>query len=305
MKNKNTVQDEERSFNRKLEPFIYLIPHAIGLLTFVVYPIVNTFIMAVKQGYKMNGKFNGYGLSNFEHVFADPAFANALKNTFIYAFTVVPIATALSIIIAVLLNRKIKGMAFFQTAFFLPMVTSAIAIGCSWRYMFDTNSGVINYVLKLLGGKGIDWLGAASGLGANLAAVIIFGIWYMIPMTTILILSGLQNIDPLYYTAAQVDGASGSKQFFRITLPLLTPTIFLTLIINIISAFKVYKEVVPFWNGEAGYTTHNLYTLVFYIKAQFYTYNKFGYAAAASVALFGIVLCLTLLQRLIEKKMRY
>ncbi len=297
---------EESVFNKKAEPLVYLIPHAIGLIFFVVYPIVNAFIMAFKDGYRINGSFEGWGVENFQYILNDPNFANALKNTFIYAFTVVPIATCISIVLAVLLNQKIKGIGLFQTIYFLPMVTSAIAIGACWRYMYHAQHGVFNYFLNLLGFESLNWLGATNGSTAlNLVAVIIFGIWNMIPFTTILMLSGLQNIDPLYYTAAKVDGASTTKQFFRITLPLLAPTIFLTLVINIIKGFKVYNEVIPFWNGEAGYTTKNLYTLVFYIKAQFYTYNKLGYAAAASVVLFVIVLILSKIQKWIENKFTY
>ena len=307
MKNKERKKrSTEQVFNNQAEPFLYLIPHAIGLFVFVVYPIINAFVMAFKEGYRITGAYKGIGTGNFAYILKDPLFISAIKNTTIFSLTVVPIATVLSIIIAVLLNQKIRGMAFYQTAFFLPMVTSSIAIGACWKYMFNAQHGVINYFLNLFGIESKNWLGATNGSTAlNLVAVIIFGIWTMIPDTTILMLSGLQNIDPLYYTAARVDGASSLKQFFRITLPLLAPTTFLTLVINIIKAFKVYKEIIPFWNGEAGYTTSNLYTIVFYIKAQFYTFNKYGYAAAASVVLFLIVLVLTKIQSYIEKKLTY
>ena len=307
MKNKERKKrSTEQVFNNQAEPFLYLIPHAIGLFVFVVYPIINAFVMAFKEGYRITGAYKGIGTGNFAYILKDPLFISAIKNTTIFSLTVVPIATVLSIIIAVLLNQKIRGMAFYQTAFFLPMVTSSIAIGACWKYMVNAQHGVINYFLNLFGIESKNWLGATNGSTAlNLVAVIIFGIWTMIPDTTILMLSGLQNIDPLYYTAARVDGASSLKQFFRITLPLLAPTTFLTLVINIIKAFKVYKEIIPFWNGEAGYTTSNLYTIVFYIKAQFYTFNKYGYAAAASVVLFLIVLVLTKIQSYIEKKLTY
>ncbi len=307
MKNKERKKrSTEQVFNNQAEPFLYLIPHAIGLFVFVVYPIINAFVMAFKEGYRITGAYKGIGTGNFAYILKDPLFISAIKNTTIFSLTVVPIATVLSIIIAVLLNQKIRGMAFYQTAFFLPMVTSSIAIGACWKYMFNAQHGVINYFLNLFGIESKNWLGATNGSTTlNLVAVIIFGIWTMIPDTTILMLSGLQNIDPLYYTAARVDGASSLKQFFRITLPLLAPTTFLTLVINIIKAFKVYKEIIPFWNGEAGYTTSNLYTIVYYIKAQFYTFNKYGYAAAASVVLFLIVLVLTKIQSYIEKKLTY
>ncbi len=298
---KNTA--EVNIFNRKLEPLIYLLPFAVGLLVFTVYPIINVVIMSFKEGYRLSGAYTGWGLANYIKVLTDPLFSNAVKTTFTYVFTVVPIATILSIIVAVLLNQKIKGIAIFQTAYFLPMVTSAIAVGLVWKYMFNTDIGVINWLLGLFGIDPINWLGASNGQAPyNIWVIVIFGIWNMMPFTIILLLSGLQNIDPLYYTAAKVDGAGGFKIFTRITLPLLSPTIFLTLIVNMISSFKVYNDVIPFWRGEAGVTGRNLYTFVYYIKAAFYSNKKLGVAAAASILLFGIIFVFTMIQRFIQKK---
>ncbi len=300
-KNKNGSNDA--IFNRKFEPLIYLIPFALGLVIFTLYPVVNVVIMSFKEGYRLSGAFTGVGFGNFTKVLGDKNFMTAIKNTFIYVFTVVPISTVLSVLIANLLNKKIKGIAFFHTAFFLPLVTSSIAVGLVFKYMFNRDIGVINTIITLFGGKPIDWLGAIAGTGPyNLAAVIIFGIWNIMPFTIILLLSGLQNIDPLYYTAAEVDGANSSTIFRRITVPLLMPTIFLTMIVNLISCFKVYNEVIPFWRGEAGVTGRNLYTMVYYIKEQFYTNRQLGRAAAASIILFLIIFVFTMLQRWIQSK---
>ena len=297
---------EEGVFNRPLEPFVYLLPFAIGLTIFTIYPIINVFLMAFKNNYKLSGTYDGWGIANFTKVIGDQLFISAVKNTSQYVFVVVPVATCLSILIAVLLNQKIKGIAIFQTAYFLPMVTSTIAVGLVWKYMFNKDIGIINTFLGLFGVEPINWLGATAGLAPyNIWAVIIFGIWNMMPFTIILLLSGLQNIDPLYYTAAKVDGASTSKQFFRITLPLLSPTIFLTMIVNMISAFKMYNDIIPFWNGSAGTTGTNLYSIVYYIKEQFYSYHKLGYAAAASLILFGIIFAFTMLQKYIQNKFKY
>jgi multiple sugar transport system permease protein len=127
----------------------------------------------------------------------------------------------------------------------------------------------------------------------------------MMPFTIILLLSGLQNIDPMYYTAAKVDGASSSTIFKRITVPLLAPTIFLTMIVNMISAFKVYNDVIPFWAGKAGALSTNLYTIVYWIKETFYSKLRLGQAAAASIILFLIILVFTLIQRLVQRKFNY
>ena len=305
-KKSNENKERQVTFNKKWEPYLYLFPFVIGLVIFTIYPIFNVVLMSFQENYKLNGMFDGWGLGNFTRIFRDKYFLSAFGNTFKYVFVVVPAATVISILVANLLNQKIKGIAFFQTAFFLPMVTSAIAVGLVWKYMFNNEIGVINFLLNKLGLASINWLGAVAGDARyNLWAVCIFGIWNMIPFTTILLLSGLQNIDPLYYTAARVDGASTSKMFFRITLPLLSPTIFLTMIVNMISAFKVYNDIIPFWNGSAGVTGTNLYTFVYYIKEQFSTYGRYGVAAAASIVLFGIIFVFTMIQRYVQNKFKY
>lgn len=292
------------SFNGKYEPLIYLAPFAIGLIIFTIYPVFNVVLMSFKEGYRLSGAFNGIGFKNYLTVLKDPYFKNAIYNTFAYVLTVVPISTMISIVVANLLNQKIKGIAIFQTAFFLPLVTSSIAVGSVWKYMFNTNFGVINWLLGLFGIAPIEWLGMAQGgsTAMNLVVIIIYGIWNMLPFTIILLLSGLQNIDPLYYVAAKVDGANSSTIFRRITVPLLLPTVFLTLIVNSISAFKVYNEVIPFWSGRAGYTNQNLYTVVYYIKQAFYTDLKLGKAAAAAIILFIIIFIFTMIQLAIQKR---
>lgn len=293
-------------FNRKYEPLIYLVPFILGLSVFTIYPIINVIIMSFKNGYRLSGAFNGWGIENYKYVLENEFFLSSIKNTFIYVFTVVPIATVLSILIANLLNQKIKGIAFFHTAYFMPMVTSAIAVGISWRYIFNRNFGVLNYLLSLVGVAPIDWLGATAGRAPyNMLTVCIFGIWNMMPFTIILLLSGLQNIDPMYYTAAKVDGADSTTMFRRITLPLLTPTIFLTMIVNMISAFKVYNDVMPFWGGKAGALSTNLYTMVYWIKETFYSKLRLGQAAAASIVLFLIILVFTMIQRWVQRKFDY
>jgi len=302
-KHRESISVGDNIFNTKYEPLLYLIPFAIGLVIFTLYPVVNVIIMSFKNGYRLSGLFNGWGIENYTKVLNDKNFISSIKNTFIYVFTVVPITTVLSVVIANFLNKKIKGIAIFHTAYFLPLVTSSIAVGLVFKYMFNYKIGIINFLLRLLGLRGIDWLGAIAGKGPyNLPAVIIFGIWNMAPFTIILLLSGLQNIDPLYYTAAEVDGASSGTIFRKITVPLLLPTIFLTMIVNMISAFKVYSEVIPFWRGDAGVTGRNLYTMVYYIKELFYANKQLGFASAASIVLFLIIFVFTMIQRFIQNK---
>ncbi len=288
------------ALTKKIEPYLYLAPFAIGVLVFTLYPIINVVLLSFKENYNFITKdFASWGIGNYLYVLKDTYFLQAYKNTFMYVFVVIPISTCLSVVIATLLNQKIKFSGIFQTAYFLPMVTSTIAIGFAWRFMFNYKSGVINYLLSFLGIEAINWLQVPS---YNFPALCIYGIWAILPFTIILLLSGLQNIDPMYYTAAKVDGAGPIKSFFRITLPLLAPTIFLVLCVNTISTFKVYNELFPLFQG-AG-IANNLFTVVYYIYYQFRVKSpaRYGYAAAAAVLLFITVFIFTMIQRWVEAK---
>ncbi|MEM5773967.1 MAG: sugar ABC transporter permease, partial [Anaerolineaceae bacterium] len=216
-----------------LEPAVYLAPFLVGIILFTLYPFLNVILISFKEGYKLNGTFTAFGIENYAKVISDPYFLNGLRNTGLYVLAVVPIATVISLLFANLLNNVKKFKGFFQTAYFLPMVTSVTAIGLVWKWLFNFDYGLINYVLSLLGAAPINWL---NNPAYNLTALIIYGVWSMLPFTIILLLAGLQNVNPLYYTTARADGAKAPTIFFRITLPLLAPTIGLTLIINMISA---------------------------------------------------------------------
>ena len=284
------------------EPFFYLLPFFLGILIFTLFPILNVFLISCKEKYKMlTGEFAQYGLANYQFILQDRYFLMGLKNTAIYVFTVVPFSTVLSILFAVLLNKKLRLSALYQTAFFLPMVTSVIAVGLAWKWMYNFDYGLFNYFLKLFHIDPINWLNNPE---YGLLAIIIYGIWSYLPFTIILLLSGLQNINPLYVTAAKIDGASRSKIFFRITLPLLAPTIGLVLIINMISASKVFSELFPLFNGKPG-AAYSLYTVVYYIYEVFYVKWRLGQASAAAIVLFLIVLVFTLAQLFLQRKWKH
>ena len=281
------------------EPFLFLLPFLLGIAVFTLYPFVNVILISFKEGYKMlTREFTAWGFKNYEDVISDPNFLNGLKNTALYTLFVVPIATALSLFIANMLNKDIRLKGLFQTCYFLPMVTSITAVGLVWKWLFNYDYGLINYLITLFGGTAINWL---NNPVYNLPALILYGIWSMIPFTTILLLAGFQNVNPQYCTAARVDGAKEGLIFRRITLPLIAPTIGLTLIVNMISASKVFSELFPLFNGQPG-TAYSLYTVVYYLYDQFYVKWKLGRAAASAVILFAIVLVLTMIQLFIQRK---
>jgi len=291
--------DEQLTARTFWEPAGYLLPFMLGLAIFTIYPFINVILLSFKEGYNaISGEFSGIGLSNYQYILQDANFLNGLKNTSLYVLYVVPIATVLSLLVASMLNSDIKLKGLFQTCYFLPMVTSITAIGLVWKWLYNYDYGLINYFLSLLGVEAINWL---NNPVFNLPALIIYGIWNMIPMTIILLLAGYQNINPQYAVAARVDGAKKGTIFFRITLPLLAPTLGLTMIINVIYGSKVFTELFPLFNGKPG-SAYSLYTVVYYLYDMFYVKWKLGPAAASAVILFLIVLIFTILQLIIQRK---
>ncbi|MEA5050561.1 MAG: sugar ABC transporter permease [Oscillospiraceae bacterium] len=299
---KKTVRradDERVTAKTFLTPALYLAPFLIAILIFTVWPFINVLLISFKENYRvLTHEFTGFGLGNYEAIFTNPTFIGALKNTGIYVIAVVPAATALSLLIAVLLNNRIRCQALFQTAYFMPMVTSVTAVGLVWRWLFNYDYGLVNYLSSLFGAEPVNWLNDPKHA---MTSLIIYGVWSMLPFTIILLLSGLQNINPQYYTAARADGARAGDIFFRITVPLLAPTIGLVLIVNTISASKVFMELFPLFNGKPG-PAYSLYTVIYFMYEQFYVKWKLGPAAACAVVLFVIVLIFTLLQLFVQRK---
>lgn len=289
-----------------LEPVDYLLPFFLGVAVFTLYPIVRVVIMSFQERYRLEGSFTGWGVGNYTYVIkglegTSNYFLQGLSNTLLYVLYTVPASTLLAIVIAWMLNRKSRLSALFQTAYFAPMVTSVTAVGLVWRWIFNRNFGVLNAVLSFFGAAPVDWLQKASH---SMTVLVIFGIWSTLPFTIILLLSGLQNIDEAFYTVARVDGAKAFRVFRRITVPLLSPTIGLVLIINSIFAFKVFTEVKVLFNGNPG-PVLNMYTVVYYIYDMMYEKRELGRAAAAAIILFLFIFAFTMIQRFIQRRWQY
>ena len=284
----------------KIEPWLYLSPFLIFIIIFTLYPVINVFTISFKENYSyLRGSFKAINFENYKYVLTDDKFTSGLRNTALYVLFVVPVSTAIALFFANLLNKKVRGSAIFQTAFFLPMVTSVTAVGLIWRLMYNQQYGIINWLLSKFGIEKIGWVTESRW---SLLALIIFGTWNILPFTIIILLSGMQNINELYYTVARVDGAKPMRIFFRITVPLLSPTIFLVCIVNTISCFKVFSELYPLFYGKPG-PYYNLYTVVYYIRYAMMEKRKYGYAAAAAVILFLCIFVVTLIELYFKKRM--
>ena len=295
-----SFSQKRRDTFSKIEPWLYLSPFLIFIIIFTLYPVINVFTISFKENYSyLRGTFKALNFENYKYVLTDDKFTSGLRNTALYVLFVVPVSTAIALFFANLLNKKVRGSAIFQTAFFLPMVTSVTAVGLIWRLMYNQQYGIINWLLSKFGIEKIGWVTESRW---SLLALIIFGTWNILPFTIIILLSGMQNINETYYTVARVDGAKPMRIFFRITVPLLSPTIFLVCIVNTISCFKVFSELYPLFYGKPG-PYYNLYTVVYYIRYAMMEKRKYGYAAAAAVILFLCIFVVTLLELYLKKRM--
>lgn len=290
---------QKPTWKSSLKAYLYLAPMLVILLTFNIYPIFKSLAMSFYTEYNFfQDIVNEYGLGNFHELFVDPNFHTALKNTFIFVLGVVPVSIALSLFIAILLNRIKTLSAFFRTIYFLPFVTSTVAISLVWNWIYHTRFGLMNYFLSWFGINPIEWLTSPD---YAMLGLIIMSVWKGLGFNIILFLVGLNNIDESYYAAAKVDGANKRRQFWNITLPLLSPTTFLVSVMGIINNFKVFDEVYAMFQGRPG-PGNSALTVVYYIYEKFYTEFNYGLAAAAGVVLFLIILLVTVAQLAYNRK---
>lgn len=285
--------NRKASLKSTLQAFLYLLPMLIFIGIFTVYPIFKSIDMSFYTDYNIfTGIVAKRGIGNYVEIFQDPQFYAALKNTALYVVWVVPSSLIISLFIAILLNEIPKVRGLFRTVYFLPFVTSTVAISIVWSWLYHSNYGLINYILGWVGLDPINWLNSSE---MAMPAVIIMAIWKGLGFNILLLLVGLGNINDNYYKAAKVDGANAWQRFRRITLPLLRPTIFLLTVISVINGFKVFDEVFALFNGRPG-PAGSATTLVYYLYRKFYEQYDYGMAAATGIVLFGIVLILTVIQ---------
>ena len=278
---------------KSFKGYLYLLPSIIIMICFTLYPLVRAIIMSFLGNYSIiNDGYTSIGFENYQALFSDPDFGKSLMNTAIYVICVVPASIILSLLFAVLINSCKKLKALFQTIYFLPYVTSVIAIGIVWRWMFNSNYGLINYVLSIFGIEPIQWLNLPE---YAMTALIIFAIWKSMAFNILIFLAGLQTIPEDLYRAARIDSTPRFRVFTRITVPSLAPMIVYSSVIGMIGAFKVYNEVFSLFQGKAG-PANSAMTIVYYIYDKFYNSYKYGVAAAGSVVLFLIILALTQIQ---------
>lgn len=291
--------NERPTLRSTVQALFYLLPAIVVIGLFTLYPIVKSLDISFYTKYNFYKNIvYARGLDNYTALLHDPEFWLAMKNTFIFVLGTVPLTMAISLFIAVLLTANIQGRSFFRSVYFLPVVTSMVAVSMVWRWMYHSQYGLLNSMLGWFGVSPIGWLTKPEWA---LPSLIILSVWKGLGYNIIIFLAGLQSIDKRMYLAARVDGARSWQRFRRITLPLLSPTTFYISIVSVIASFKVFDEIFALFGGNAG-PGKSAMTVVYYIFQKFYVESKFGLAAAASYVLFAVTLLFTLLQLYIGRK---
>lgn len=288
---------KKRELRSNLIGYSFILPNLIGYSVFVFLPVCFSFVLSVMKWDGSQAPMEFVGLQNFVQIFGDRVFRGAFVHTITYAAMTVLPTLILAMLLAVLLNSKIKGIAVFRTAFFFPYIASIVAVGAVWNMLFQPDFGPINEFLKFIGISDpprwvvdVDWA---------MVAVSIVSVWKYMGYYMIVYLAALQGISSSLYEAAGIDGANGWQKFRYITIPMLTPTTFFVLIMLTIQCFKVFDLVYVMTGGGPGNATK---TMVNYIYEKAFTSWQLGPASAGAIVLFAVVLVITLIQFKGEKK---
>lgn len=280
-----------------LTGYLMIFPVVAGLLVFYIYPIFKVIIDSFYEVGSFN-KRSFVGLDNYLTMFNDPKMWSSLFNTFSYVIVIVPGTIIISLILAALLNTKIKGRGFFRVVYFIPAITMGAAVAMIWKWMYNSDHGIINAILNVLGFDSVNFL---TNPNTALLSICLVSIWINVGYNMIILLAGIQGISKTYYEAAAIDGASPVKQFFGITLPLVTPTLFFVLITNLIGTFQTF-DTIYMMIKESGIAMEATQSMVMYFFRNAFSYSKKGYASALAVFLFLIIMLVTLIQMKLQKK---
>jgi len=303
--------------------FLFLLPALVVIIVFRFYPILQAIRMSFYK-WGLAGPMYFIGLKNFTRLLIDPKFYQSLGNTFWYVIFTVPLTIIISVVLAYLLNKKIKGQGIYRTLYYLPVVTSIVASSVVWKWIFNPDRGVLNALIGVVGIEPLQWLNDPRGLfqvlvsplrielshffagpSFALVALIIMTVWHNVGYCIIIALAGLQNIPEQYYEAARIDGASGWNIFRHVTIPVLSPTIFYLFITQTIIAFNTFTPVYVMTQppgGPLGSTS----LVVFYLYEQSFRLWNLGYANAIAFVLFIVIFTLTQVQkRFIEQRVYY
>lgn len=288
----------------KYKGWLYLLPAILFLGCFMVYPLVDVFVYSMEEGYNFASQtFFDTGFYNFSYVLHDPYFLQAVKNTFLMVVITVPLSTGIALLISVALSSIKPLRNLFQTIYFLPYVTNTLAVGLVFMILFKKTAysdGLINLLIHLFGGPSVDFI--EGPYPAKMFVMCLYIIWVVMPFKILLLTSALASVNEHYYNAAKVDGTSKFRIFYKITLPMISPTLFYLVITGFIGAFKQYSDAVALFGTNLNAAEMN--TIVGYVYDMLYgdSGGYPSYASAAAIILFMIVMTITCINLLISKK---
>ena len=288
--------------NRK--GWLYLLPAILFLGAFMVYPLIDVFVYSMEEGFNFASQsFSGVGLYNYSYVLHDPYFLQAVKNTFILVMITVPLSTGLALLISVGLSSIKKLREWFQTIYFLPYVTNTLAVGLVFMILFKKTpytDGLANLILGWFGAAPVDFIDGPYW--AKMFVLCFYTVWVVMPFKVLILTSALASVNEQYYQAAKIDGTSKWRTFTRITLPMISPTLFYLIITGFIGAFKAYSDAVALFGTDLNSAGMN--TIVGYVYDMLYGSSGGypSYASAAAIILFAIVLTITCINLMVSKK---
>lgn len=280
--------------NETASAWIFVLPAMLGIFIFIIIPIFCSFGLSFSK-WNLLGNIEFVGLSNYKTLFNDPLFSKILLNTVVFSVSVSILGVIIPLILASIINSRIRGSEFFKSAYFLPFITPMVVVGIVWAWIFDTNIGFLSQILNLH----INWLYDSN---YAMPALIIVSVWKLIGYNMIIFLSGLSSVSNSLFESAKIDGANSVQTLRFITVPMLSPTIFFVVIITAISSFQVFDLIYLMTEGGPFDSTN---VLVYSIYKNAFEYFNVGKASAIAYVLFFIVLILTLLQWHFRKKLVY
>jgi len=288
----------------RLKGWLYLLPAIAFLGVFMVYPLIDVFIYSFEEGYNSASQTSfGTGIYNFSYVLHDTYFLQAVRNTFLMVIITVPVSTGLSLLISFGLSSIKKLKELYQTIYFLPYVTNTLAVGLVFMVLFKKTAytdGMVNILIHMFGGESVDFIDGPYW--AKMLVMCIYIVWIVMPFKILVLTSALASVNPTYYQAAKVDGTGSGRIFLRITLPMISPTVFYLIITGFIGAFKEYSDAVALFGTDLNAAGMN--TIVGYIYDMLYgdSGGYPSYASAAAIILFVIILTITCINLLVSRE---
>ncbi len=298
MKKGNRKRISKKTWNEWCWGWFMVFPTILGLIVLNIIPIFQTFYLSFfKSG--AFGKGNVFvGLDNYKKMFQDEQVWRAVGNTLGYTCIVVPVTIVIALLLAVVLNGRIKGKGIYRTIYFIPMVAAPAAVTMVWKWLYNYHYGLINHLLAKLGLPAVNWI---DNPNVALISVAIIGIWSTVGYSMVLLLAGLQEIPRDYYEASNIDGASSVRQFFQITLPLVSPTLFFVLVTSIITAMQVF-DVIYMMIDVTSPSYDSTVSLVYLFYNNSFKYSNKGYGSAIVMLLLVIIMIITVIQTKLQKK---